>query len=169
MEDYANRSPWMTTLISSLMGPLLTLLLLLILPLLEKEQVLFRFWCCTSNTVFFLGSRGYWNLVLWLELGTKKKIGEWRTPIRFNHSHTVLAKDEQITNLAQDLLECWTNNKLHKRPPLSKDTYLRLEQGQPYLAAKQGIYELAIETKKEKIARPESRRKQGSGLCKSDI
>ena len=42
------------------------------------------------------------------------------------------------------------------------DNIYQLEQGQPYLAAKQGIYELAIETKKEKIARPESRRKRGS-------
>ena len=49
---------------------------------------------------------------------------------------------------------------------------MKLGQGQPYLAARQEIYGLAIETKKERIARPESRIKRGShesGAVQSDI
>ena len=74
-------------------------------------------------------------------------------------------KGSQITSSVQDLRNAEQITSLIQGLRNAEQRYLRLEQGQPYLDARQGIYGLAIETKKEKIARPESRRKQGSGLC----
>ena len=73
-----------------------------------------------------------------------------------------LRNAEQITSSVQDLRNAEQITSLIQGLRNAEQRYLRLEQGQPYLAARQGIYGLAIETKKERIARPETHIKRGS-------